>query len=89
MAKVLYPGSFDPIHLGHVDIIDQAARLFGHVVTTIAGVIIPRLCRKRRDRKHRVNVRWFGKHACPLSWGQYGTARGAKPDIYLTFGVAA
>mgnify|MGYP003333043482 CR=1 FL=1 len=35
MAKVLYPGSFDPIHLGHVDIIDQAARLFGHVVIAI------------------------------------------------------
>jgi len=22
--RVLYPGSFDPIHLGHVDIIEQA-----------------------------------------------------------------
>ena len=35
MAKVLYPGSFDPIHLGHVDVIEQAARLFGHVVIAI------------------------------------------------------
>ncbi|MFM7093141.1 MAG: pantetheine-phosphate adenylyltransferase [Actinomycetota bacterium] len=35
MAKVLYPGSFDPIHLGHVDVIEQASRLFGHVVIAI------------------------------------------------------
>jgi pantetheine-phosphate adenylyltransferase len=32
MAKVLYPGSFDPIHHGHLDVIEQALELFGHVV---------------------------------------------------------
>ncbi|MEX0848530.1 MAG: pantetheine-phosphate adenylyltransferase [Ilumatobacteraceae bacterium] len=32
MAKVLYPGSFDPIHLGHLDVVEQALELFGHVV---------------------------------------------------------
>ena len=32
MTKVLYPGSFDPIHNGHVEIIETAARLFDHVV---------------------------------------------------------
>jgi pantetheine-phosphate adenylyltransferase len=30
--SVLYPGSFDPIHLGHLDVIEQAAELFGNVV---------------------------------------------------------
>jgi len=29
---VLIPGSFDPIHLGHVDVVDQALELFGSVV---------------------------------------------------------
>ena len=33
--RVLYPGSFDPIHLGHVDIIEQAAELFGSVVVAV------------------------------------------------------
>jgi len=28
----IYPGSFDPIHLGHLDVIDQALELFGTVV---------------------------------------------------------
>jgi pantetheine-phosphate adenylyltransferase len=33
--RVLYPGSFDPIHLGHVDIIEQASELFGAVVVAV------------------------------------------------------
>jgi pantetheine-phosphate adenylyltransferase len=35
MAIVLYPGSFDPIHLGHLDIIEQASELFGDVVVAV------------------------------------------------------
>lgn len=34
-VRVLYPGSFDPIHLGHVDIIEQAQELFGSVVVAV------------------------------------------------------
>jgi pantetheine-phosphate adenylyltransferase len=29
---VLYPGSFDPIHNGHVEIVETAARLFDRVI---------------------------------------------------------
>jgi pantetheine-phosphate adenylyltransferase len=32
MSIVLYPGSFDPLHLGHLDVIEQSAELFGSVV---------------------------------------------------------
>lgn len=32
MTRVLYPGSFDPIHNGHLEIIETASRLFSHVV---------------------------------------------------------
>ena len=35
MATVLIPGSFDPIHLGHIDIVDQALELFGNVVVGV------------------------------------------------------
>lgn len=34
-VRVLYPGSFDPIHLGHVDVIEQAQELFGAVVVAV------------------------------------------------------
>jgi pantetheine-phosphate adenylyltransferase len=37
MATVLIPGSFDPLHLGHVDVVDQAVELFGDVVL---GVLV-------------------------------------------------
>lgn len=36
MATVLYPGSFDPLHLGHIDVIEQSVELFG---TVIVGVM--------------------------------------------------
>lgn len=33
--RVLYPGSFDPLHLGHLDVIEQAHELFGEVVVAV------------------------------------------------------
>ena len=35
MATVLIPGSFDPMHLGHLDVVDQARELFGQVVVAV------------------------------------------------------
>lgn len=35
MHVVLYPGSFDPIHNGHVDIAQRAAHLFDELVVAI------------------------------------------------------
>jgi pantetheine-phosphate adenylyltransferase len=35
MATVLNPGSFDPFHLGHLDVVEQAVELFGHVTVTV------------------------------------------------------
>lgn len=32
----IYPGTFDPITYGHVDIVKRAANLFGHVVVAVA-----------------------------------------------------
>jgi pantetheine-phosphate adenylyltransferase len=35
MPRAFYPGSFDPLHNGHVEVIDMASRLFGEVVVTV------------------------------------------------------
>ena len=36
MTTVLYPGTFNPIHNGHADLVERAARIFGKVVLGIA-----------------------------------------------------
>jgi pantetheine-phosphate adenylyltransferase len=36
MKTVIYPGTFDPITNGHVDLVERAAQLFDHVVVAIA-----------------------------------------------------
>lgn len=36
MRRVIYPGSFDPITNGHLDVINRAATLFDEVVVAVA-----------------------------------------------------
>ena len=36
MTRAIYPGSFDPLTLGHVDVIERALRLFDEVVVAAA-----------------------------------------------------
>ena len=36
MSNALYPGSFDPVTLGHLDLIARGAALFGRLVVAVA-----------------------------------------------------
>ena len=36
MSKVLYPGSFDPVTFGHMDLVARALRLFQQVTVAVA-----------------------------------------------------
>ena len=36
MSTIVYPGTFDPITNGHVDLVERACRMFDHVVVAIA-----------------------------------------------------
>lgn len=36
-TKAIYPGTFDPFTLGHLDIVTRAARMFDHIVLAIAA----------------------------------------------------
>jgi pantetheine-phosphate adenylyltransferase len=36
MKRVIYPGTFDPVTFGHIDVISRAKELFDEVVVTVA-----------------------------------------------------
>jgi len=36
MTRAIYPGSFDPVTLGHIDVIERALRLFDEVIVAAA-----------------------------------------------------
>ena len=36
MTTVIYPGTFNPIHNGHADLVERAANIFGKVIVGIA-----------------------------------------------------
>ncbi|CBL44113.1 Coenzyme A biosynthesis protein, phosphopantetheine adenylyltransferase [gamma proteobacterium HdN1] len=35
-TRVLYPGTFDPLTNGHLDLIERASRLFDHIIVAVA-----------------------------------------------------
>jgi len=37
VTRVLYPGSFDPIHNGHIEIVETAAHVFDEVIVAAVG----------------------------------------------------
>lgn len=65
MSRVVYPGSFDPITLGHVDVIERASKIFDEVIVLIAEsaskkslfTAAERQTLARENLKHIKNVR--------------------------------
>ena len=65
----VYPGSFDPITLGHLDIINRAANIFEQVVIAIA------------DNKFKIGVRDLGAGTGSL----YGFHNGYINNVHTGF----
>ena len=36
MNTAIYPGTFDPITFGHIDIVNRASRIFPHIIVVVA-----------------------------------------------------
>lgn len=51
MTTAVYPGSFDPIHNGHIDVIWRAAKVFDKVIVTIANNDAKSPCFSFEERK--------------------------------------
>lgn len=54
MAIAVYPGSFDPIHNGHIDVIERAARIFERVIVALANNDAKTPCFSFDERRHMV-----------------------------------
>lgn len=69
MAQVIYPGTFDPITLGHVNILEKASDIFDEVILAVADYTGKnpmfnleeryQLCREATEHLPRVHVMKF------------------------------
>jgi len=55
MVRALFPGSFDPIHYGHIDIASRATRLFDEVVMAVYDKPLKSLMFSPEERMALVN----------------------------------
>jgi len=55
MVRALFPGTFDPIHYGHIDIATRAARLFDEVIMAVYDKPLKSLMFAPEERMSLVN----------------------------------
>ncbi len=56
MRTVIYPGSFDPVTRGHLDVIERAARIFDHVIVAVADNQAKHPLFSQSERRHLVEL---------------------------------
>lgn len=66
MKTALYPGTFDPLTLGHLDIIERSSKLFDRVIVTVAknSRKTPLFAADERVEMIREAVRPWGNVSC-------------------------
>ncbi|HNE04866.1 MAG TPA: pantetheine-phosphate adenylyltransferase, partial [Anaerolineales bacterium] len=55
MVRALFPGTFDPIHYGHMDIANRASKLFDEVVMAVYDKPLKNLLFSPEERMSLVN----------------------------------
>lgn len=102
MKRVVYPGTFDPITNGHIDLVQRAAKLFDSVVVAVAASSKKQplftmdervdLCREVLSHLDNVEVCGFNSLLKDLveEKGAYGVVRGlrAVSDFEYEFQLA-
>lgn len=78
MTKVVFPGTFDPIHYGHIDIATRASKLFDEVVVAVYDkplkslLFLPdvRIELAKEALKHLTNVQVVGYSGLTVSFAE-------------------
>jgi pantetheine-phosphate adenylyltransferase len=52
MIRAVFPGTFDPIHYGHIDIAHRAARLFDELIIAVYDIPLKNLLFTPKERLH-------------------------------------
>jgi pantetheine-phosphate adenylyltransferase len=61
MVRAIFPGTFDPIHYGHIDIAQRAARLFDEVIVAVYDQPLKTLLFSPEERIRLVRETFEGK----------------------------
>ena len=82
----VYPGTFDPITLGHEDIVRRSARLFGTVIVAVAVAHHKKTLFTLDERLALMSQRSFQKSAGSHSadWASGGTPRSTAVVPFMT-----
>ena len=56
MIKAIYPGSFDPITNGHIDVIKRASRIFDQVTIAVSQNINKKSFLSKKEKIEAINI---------------------------------
>ena len=59
MSKIIYPGTFDPITLGHIDLIKKATKIFDQVIVATTDNINKKLFFSLEERVEMIKKSLF------------------------------
>ena len=54
--KILYPGTFDPLTNGHLDLIERSQKIFGNVIVAVLENTNKTPTFKLQERKNSINL---------------------------------
>jgi len=78
MVKALFPGTFDPIHFGHIDIAERASKLFTEIIVAVYDKPLKNLLLSPEERlfltketlKHIPNITVVGYSGLTVAYAQ-------------------